>query len=155
MTSNIEMTDTARAQSADALSRVLADSYTLYLKTHYFHWNVEGPRFRDLHLMFEEQYSELWQAVDVLAERIRALGHYAPGTYAQFRKLGSVQETEEVPDADGMLAVLAEDHAAAVRTLRSALATAQETGDEASAGLLTDRLTVHEKTLWMLRSARG
>lgn len=155
MSSNIEMSEEAKKACAEALSRVLADSYIVYLKTHNFHWNVEGPQFQVLHTMFQTQYTDIWSAIDDIAERIRALGQYAPGTYAKFMELGSVKATEDLPDADGMLAQLIEDNAALVKTLRSALFVAQENGDEASAGLLTDRLTVHEKQLWMMRSSRA
>jgi starvation-inducible DNA-binding protein len=137
---------------AEGLSHVLADSYALYLKTHNFHWNIEGPRFRELHLMFEEQYTELAAAVDEIAERIRALGHYAPGSFAQFARLTSVQEAERVPGAEEMLRQLVADHETVAKTLRTVLKSAQEAGDEVTAGLLTDRLGVHEKMAWMLRS---
>ncbi|MBO6950000.1 MAG: DNA starvation/stationary phase protection protein [Rhodospirillales bacterium] len=152
MTSNVEMTKQAKKECANAMSKVLADTYILYLKTHNFHWNVTGPMFKSLHEMFEEQYTEMWTAVDEIAERIRALGAAAPGTYAKFRELGTVEETEDLPNADEMVADLVKSNEALARTIRSALSTAQDNGDEVSAGILTDRLTVHEKSIWMMRS---
>lgn len=149
----IEVAD--REEVAEGLKRFLADSYTLYLKTHNFHWNVTGPQFQTLHMMFEEQYTELWNAVDDIAERIRALGQHAPGSYKAFAKLTSLEETEEVPKADDMVRQLAADHEAVVRTARTVLQPAQEAEDEVTLGLLTDRMTVHEKTAWMLRSLAG
>lgn len=137
---------------AEGLSRVLADSYTLYLKTHNFHWNVEGPQFRGLHLMFEEQYTELAEAVDTIAERIRALGQFAPGSYAEFSRLSTIEEANSVPKAEEMLRQLLSDHKTVVKTINTVLPTAQEAGDEATIGILTERITVHEKTAWMLRS---
>ena len=137
---------------ADGLSRLLADSYTLYLKTHYFHWNVTGPMFNTLHLMFETQYTELALAVDLVAERIRALGFYAPGTYHEFAKLTSIKETTTVPKANEMITELVAGHEAVVRTARSIFPTLEVAADEASADLLTQRLHLHEKTAWMLRS---
>ena len=137
---------------ADGLSRLLADSYTLYLKTHYFHWNVTGPMFNTLHLMFETQYTELALAVDLVAERIRALDFYAPGTYRDFAKLTSIKETITVPKANEMIAELVAGHEAVVRTARSIFAAVEAAADEASADLLTQRLQLHEKTAWMLRS---
>jgi starvation-inducible DNA-binding protein len=134
------------------LSHVLADSYALYLKTHNFHWNVEGPRFRDLHLMFEEQYTELAGAVDQIAERIRALGQYAPGSFGQFSRLASVKDAEGVPKAEDMVRQLAADHEVVEKTIRSALPAAQRAGDEVTVALLIDRMAVHEKTAWMLHS---
>lgn len=144
--------ENARREVAEGLSRVLADSYALYLKTHNYHWNVEGPKFRALHLMFEEQYNELAGAVDQIAERIRALGHYAPGSYTQFSRLASIKDEEGVPSADDMVRKLADDGETVQRTIRRLLPSAQEAGDEVTAGLLVDRLAVHEKTIWMLRS---
>lgn len=142
----------ANKASSDALCRVLADTYVLYLKTHNYHWNVEGPKFRSLHLMFEEQYRDLWQSLDDIAERIRALGFYAPGTYTKLRALATVHENEEVPDEDAMLRELISDNETTSNTIRTALKIAQDAGDEPSAGLLTDRLTALEKQLWMMRS---
>lgn len=141
-----------RQRLASGLSALLADSYTLYLKTHYFHWNVTGPMFQTLHLMFETQYTELALAVDLIAERIRSLGHTAPGSYAAFSKLSSIKETEEVPKATDMVKQLVEAHETVVRTARTLMATADETHDEATADLVTQRLQLHEKTAWMLRS---
>lgn len=134
------------------LSRLLADTYTLYLKTHNFHWNVTGPQFNSLHLMFEGQYTELADAVDVIAERLRALGAYAPGSYTEFARLSTVKEAEGVPSATDMIAQLASDQATVVRTAREMFPHADEASDEATADLLTQRMQVHEKTAWMLRA---
>ncbi|MDF0378499.1 Dps family protein [Methylophilus sp. YYY-1] len=141
-----------RQEIAQGLSKLLADTYTLYLKTHYFHWNVTGPMFNTLHLMFETQYTELALAVDLVAERIRSLGVYAPGTYAQFSKLTSIEETVDVPKANDMISELVAGHEAVCRTARSVFPAADKASDEATADLLTQRLQVHEKTAWMLRS---
>jgi starvation-inducible DNA-binding protein len=141
-----------REAIAAGLSKLLADTYTLYLKTHYFHWNVTGPMFNTLHLMFETQYTELALAVDEIAERIRALNIYAPGTYTQFAKLTSIQETSGVPNANDMIAELVAGHEAVCRTARTVFPATEVASDEASADLLTQRLQVHEKTAWMLRS---
>jgi len=141
-----------RAAIAQGLSHLLADTYTLYLKTHYFHWNVTGPMFQTLHLMFETQYNELWLATDLVAERIRALGHPAPGTYSEFVKLTSIKETPGVPKATDMIRKLVEGHEAVARTARSLFPVADKAEDEATADLLTQRIQVHEKTAWMLRS---
>ena len=141
-----------RAKVADALSRLLADTYALYLKTHNFHWNVEGPMFNTLHLMFMEQYTELWTALDTIAERIRSLGYPAPGTYKAFSKLSSIEETDGVPEAMEMVRHLVKGHEAVARTARAAFGPAEKAGDESSIDLLTQRLQVHEKTAWMLRS---
>jgi len=141
-----------RAQIADGLAHLLADTYTLYLKTHAFHWNVEGPMFNTLHQMFMEQYTELWNALDLIAERIRALGFPAPGTYAEFARLTSVEETAGVPSALDMVALLVKGHEAVARTARLLFPTVGQANDEATADLLTQRLQVHEKTAWMLRS---
>jgi starvation-inducible DNA-binding protein len=137
---------------AGELSKLLADSYTLYLKTHNFHWNVTGPMFQTLHTMFEQQYNELALAVDAIAERIRSLGQPAPGTYAAFARLSSIAETEGVPKATEMVKLLVEGHEAVVRTARKVLGVAGEAGDDATADLATQRLQMHEKTAWMLRS---
>ncbi len=144
--------DEARKQLSEGLSRLLADSYTLYLKTHNFHWNVTGPMFQTLHLMFEQQYNELSLAVDAIAERIRALGHPAPGSYAAFSRLASVKEAEGVPSAREMIRQLVEGHEAVIRTARGIFPPAEKAGDQATADLATRRLEVHEKTAWMLRS---
>lgn len=141
-----------RKNVAQGLSHLLADTYTLYLKTHYFHWNVTGPMFNTLHLMFEGQYTELALAVDLVAERIRALDVYAPGTYRDFAKLTTIKETESVPKAQDMIKQLVEGHEAVCRTARSIFAAADEAVDEATKDLLTQRLQLHEKTGWMLRS---
>jgi starvation-inducible DNA-binding protein len=149
---DIGIDDKDRAKIVDGLSRVLADSYSLYLKTHSFHWNVEGPMFNTLHLMFMEQYTELWTALDAIAERIRSLGYPAPGTYKQFAKLTSIAETDGVPEALDMVRLLVAGHEAVARTARAAFPAAEKGGDESTADLLTQRLQVHEKTAWMLRS---
>jgi len=141
-----------RKAIAQGLSRVLADTYTLYLKTHNFHWNVTGPMFQTLHLMFEQQYNELALAVDLVAERIRALGHPAPGSYAQFSKLSSVMEETGVPRAEDMIRQLVEGQEALVRTARSVFVTAERASDQVTMDLLTQRMQVHEKAAWMLRS---
>ncbi len=141
-----------RADIANGLSKLLADTYTLYLKTHNFHWNVTGPMFQTLHLMFETQYTELSTAVDLVAERIRALGSPAPATYAEFGRLSSIKETPGVPKADKMIRLLVEGQEAVVRTARSIFPIAEKAGDEATADLLTQRIQLHEKTAWMLRS---
>jgi len=141
-----------RKKIAEGLSAFLADTYTLYLKTHYFHWNVTGPQFRTLHLMFEEQYNELWLATDLIAERIRSLDFVAPGTYKDFSKLTSIKETDGVPDAHDMVKALIDGHETVVRTGRSLIPAADAVDDEVTADLITQRLQVHEKTAWMLRS---
>ncbi|WP_370980328.1 Dps family protein [Agaribacterium sp. ZY112] len=152
-TINIGINSEKRIEVANELKKLLADSYTLYLQSHNFHWNVSGPRFRELHLMFEEQYTELATAVDEIAERIRSLGVEAPGTYKQFAELSSIAEVEQVPSADTMVQILCDSHEAVVRTARHALHVAQDADDESSAALIGDRMRVHEKTAWMLRSS--
>lgn len=149
---DIGIADKERKTIADGLSRVLADTYTLYLQTHNFHWNVEGPMFNTLHLMFMDQYTELWNALDAIAERIRSLGFPAPGTYAQFSELASIEEVEGVPAALGMVRKLVAGHEAVTRTARAVFPAAESGGDESTVDLLTQRLQVHEKTAWMLRS---
>jgi len=149
---NIGIDDSSRAKIAEGLSRLLADTYTLYLKTHNFHWNVTGPMFQTLHLMFETQYTELALAVDLIAERIRALGYPAPGTYSEYVKLSSIPETPGVPKATEMIRLLVEGQEAVVRTARSVFPVVGEVNDEPTADLLTQRMQVHEKTAWMLRS---
>jgi starvation-inducible DNA-binding protein len=144
-----------RQSIADALSRVLADTYTLYLKTHNFHWNVTGPQFNDLHAMFMTQYTELWTSVDLIAERVRSLGHFAPGSYKAFAKLTSIKEEEDVPPASQMLENLLKGHETVARTCREAFPAAEKASDQATMDLLTQRLQVHEKTAWMLRSILG
>jgi starvation-inducible DNA-binding protein len=141
-----------RKAIAHGLSRLLADTYTLYLKTHNFHWNVTGPMFQPLHLMFETQYTELAAAVDLIAERIRALGHAAPGSYADYAKLSSIKDANGVPGANQMIAELLEGQEAVVRTAREVFPLVEKAGDEASADLLVQRRQLHEKTAWMLRS---
>ncbi|HNQ75533.1 MAG TPA: Dps family protein [Pseudothauera hydrothermalis] len=141
-----------RAKIAEGLSRLLADSYTLYLTTHNFHWNVTGPMFNTLHLMFETQYNELALAVDQIAERIRALGFPAPGTYKAFQKLSSLTEPEGVPSAEEMIRQLVLGQEAVIRTARSVAPLADKANDEPTLDLLTQRMQVHEKTAWMLRS---
>jgi starvation-inducible DNA-binding protein len=141
-----------RAAIAHGLSKVLADTYLLYLKTHNFHWNVEGPMFQTLHTMFMEQYTEAWNAIDLVAERIRALGHYAPGTYREYLKLGSIKETEGVPRAEQMVKLLVDAQEAVVRTARGVLPIAEKANDQPTLDVLTQRMDVHEKNAWMLRS---
>ena len=141
-----------RSAIAQGLSRLLADTYVLYLKTHSFHWNVEGPMFQTLHLMFMGQYTEAWNAIDPIAERIRSLGHYAPGSYKQYVKLATVKEAEGVPKATKMIAELIEGQEAVARTARSVLPLAEAANDQPTLDLLTQRLDIHEKNAWMLRS---
>jgi starvation-inducible DNA-binding protein len=150
---NIGIDAADRSSIAEGLSRLLADTYTLYLTTHNFHWNVTGPMFNTLHLMFMEQYTELWNAVDPVAERIRSLGHAAPGSYAQFGALASIEDAPGVPPkALDMVRILVEGHEAVARTARSVFPLAERAGDQPTADLLTQRLAVHEQTAWMLRS---
>jgi len=150
---NIGISEKDRGAIADGLSHLLADTYTLYLTTHNFHWNVTGPMFNTLHLMFMGQYTELWNAVDPIAERIRSLGHPAPGSYAQFARLSSLPDAPETPPkALEMVRVLVAGHEAVARTARKLFPLADKAGDEPTADLLTQRLTVHEQTAWMLRS---
>jgi starvation-inducible DNA-binding protein len=150
---NIGISDKDRAAIAGGLSRLLADTYTLYLTTHNFHWNVTGPMFNTLHAMFMAQYTELWGAVDPIAERIRSLGHPAPGSYAQFGQLASIKDAPSTPPkALEMVRILVEGHEAVARTARSIFPLADAASDEPTADLLTQRLTVHEQTAWMLRS---
>lgn len=141
-----------RADIAEGLKKLLADSYTLYLQTHNFHWNVTGPQFRELHLMFEEHYTELADAVDEIAERIRTLGVAAPGTYKSFAELSSIEEVEGVPEAGNMVEILKDGHEKVVKSCRAVLQTAQDADDESTAALVSDRMRVHEKTAWMLRA---
>ncbi len=149
---DIGIAEKDRAKIADGLSRLLADTYTLYLQTHYFHWNVKGPMFQTLHLMFETQYNELALAVDAVAERIRSLGHEAPGSYKAYRKLSSIEETDHVPAATDMVRLLVKGHEAVAKTARNVFPVADKARDESTADLLTQRLQIHEKTAWMLRS---
>jgi starvation-inducible DNA-binding protein len=149
---DIGISEEDRKSITDGLSHLLADSYTLYLKTHNFHWNVTGPMFQTLHLMFEGQYTELAMAVDLIAERIRSLGHYAPGSYADFARLSSIKEAKGVPVAKEMIRHLVQGHEAVAKTARKIFAAAEKASDEATADLLTQRIQLHEKTGWMLRS---
>lgn len=149
---DIGIPENDRKQIAHELSRLLADSYTLYLKTHYFHWNVTGPMFQTLHLMFEQHYTELALAVDLIAERIRALGIYAPGSYKQFKDLTSIEEDVTVPTAIDMIKRLVQGHETVAKTARSIFPVAEKGSDEATLDLLTQRIQLHEKTAWMLRS---
>jgi len=141
-----------RKNIADGLSRLLADTYTVYLRTHNFHWNVTGPMFQTLHLMFMTQYNELWTATDLIAERIRALGFPAPGTYSAFGKLTSIKEVDGVPKAQDMIRLLVEGNEAVARTARAIFPIVEQANDQPTADLLTQRMQVHEKTAWMLRS---
>lgn len=141
-----------RTEVAEGLKRLLADSYTLYLQTHNFHWNVEGPRFRELHLMFEEHYTELAVAVDDIAERIRTLDVPAPGTYKEFAKLSSIKEVDGVPDATKMVDLLTHGHEQVVKTCRDVLKLANDADDESTSAMASDRMRIHEKTAWMLRA---
>lgn len=152
---DIGMTDTQRKEIAKGLCHLLADSYTLYLKTHNFHWNVTGPMFNTLHLMFETQYNELALAVDLIAERIRALGFPAPGSYREFLKLSTIPEATGSPTAEEMIRQLVEGQESIVRTARSIFPVVDDAHDEPTADLLTQRMQVHEKTAWMLRSLLG
>jgi len=145
----------AREKIANSLKNLLADSYTLYLQTHYFHWNVTGPQFRELHLMFEEHYTELATAVDEIAERIRTLDVFAPGTYKAFASLSKIKEIEEIPPAEEMIEILTQGHEQVVKTCREVLKTAQKEEDESTAALVSDRMRIHEKTAWMLRALRA
>jgi starvation-inducible DNA-binding protein len=150
---DIGLAEGDRKTITEGLSRLLADTYTLYLTTHNFHWNVTGQMFNTLHEMFMIQYTELWNSVDLIAERIRSLGHKAPGSYAQFSALASIKDAPpEPPKALEMVAILVSGHEAVARTARSIFPSADTAGDEPTADLLTQRLTVHEKTAWMLRS---
>ncbi len=149
---DIGISEKDRAAIADGLSHLLADTYTLYLKTHNFHWNVTGPMFNTLHLMFEAQYTELAQAVDLIAERIRAIGYPAPGSYSQYAKLSSIREETSVPDAEDMIRQLVDGQEAVTRTARKIFPTIDDAHDEPSADLLTQRMQIHEKNAWMLRS---
>ena len=149
---NIGMTEQQRQTIAQGLSKVLADTYTLYLKTHNYHWNVRGPMFHSLHTMFETQYNELALAVDEVAERIRALGELAPGSYSEFAKLASIPEGDSRNDAQAMIRELVEGQEAVVRTCRALFPAVDEANDEPTADLLTTRMQTHEKNAWMLRS---
>jgi starvation-inducible DNA-binding protein len=152
---HIGISDKARKEIAEGLAHVQAETATLYLKTHNFHWNVTGPMFNTLHLMFEEQYNELWLAVDAIAERMRALGSYAPGSYKAYAKLATIPEAEGVPTAEEMIQQLVDGHETVVRVIRTIVTVADNAKDESTADLLTQRLQIHEKTAWMLRSLLG
>lgn len=149
---DIGIKEADRLKIAEGLKSLLADSYTLYLMTHNFHWNVEGPQFRDLHLMFEEQYTELATAVDDVAERIRTLDVVAPGTYKELARLSSIKEVEGVPEGKDMVDILTKAHEQIVKTCREVLKLAQDGNDESTASLASDRMRIHEKTAWMLRA---
>ncbi|HET9641964.1 MAG TPA: Dps family protein [Burkholderiaceae bacterium] len=150
---NIGISEQDRAAIAQGLSKLLADTYTLYLTTHNFHWNVTGPMFNTLHTMFMEQYTELWNAVDPIAERIRALGHPAPGSYKQFQSLSSLPDVPLAPPkAMDMVRILVDGHQGVARTARTVFSQAEQANDQPTADLLTQRLDIHEKTAWMLRS---
>ena len=151
-TIDIGIAETERRKIAAGLSRLLADTFTLYLTTHNFHWNVKGPMFQTLHLMFEQQYNELWLALDAIAERIRALGFPAPGTYSEYARLSSIKETSGVPEAKEMIRILVAGQEAVARTARKIFPVVDKSADEPTADLLTQRMQVHEKTAWMLRS---
>lgn len=151
-TIDIGIRESDRINIAAGLQRLLADTYTLYLQTHNFHWNVTGPQFRELHLMFEEHYTELAVAVDDIAERIRTLGVAAPGTYKLFAELSSIKEVDGIPSAGDMMKILTRSHEQVVKTCRDTLALAQQASDESSASLISDRMRIHEKTAWMLRA---
>ena len=152
MSINIGISESQRQTIAQGLTKVLADTYTLYLKTHNYHWNVEGSLFRTLHLMFEEQYTELAAAIDEIAERIRALGYYAPGSYSEYAALTSIKEAKPGTDADTMIRELVEGQETVVRTCRVLLPAVDEASDEPTNDLLTNRMQTHEKAAWMLRS---
>ena len=149
---NIGISDADRKKSARAVSRLLADTYTLYLKTHGYHWNVEGPHFQQLHLQFMDQYTEMWTAVDELAERVRALGVYAPGSYAAMSKISTIKEETGNPDWKAMVKTLAQGHEQVAKTAREVLRIAEAAGDDATADVVAPRVTLHEKTAWMLRA---
>ncbi|OYZ22318.1 MAG: DNA starvation/stationary phase protection protein [Bdellovibrio sp. 28-41-41] len=151
-TIEIGINEADRKKIVDGLSKLLADSYILYLKTHNFHWNVEGPMFNTLHLMFMDQYTELWNALDLVAERIRALGSYAPGSYKKFAQLSSIPEADEHVPAKEMIKQLLHGHETVAKTVRTIFPVAEAGSDEATLDLLTQRLQIHEKTAWMLRS---
>ena len=157
MTATID-TGLSKAERTDVvgqLTRVLADSYAVYLKTHGYHWNVRGAEFFSIHSLLEQQYREIWEALDTIAERIRALGEFAPQGYATFANLTSIGDGDPEQDSSAMLAELIKDHATVIATMRTALKTAEEAGDDVSVDLMTQRLAAHEKTTWMLRSTLG
>jgi len=149
---DIGLDETSRKAVSQGLRHLLADSYTLYLRTHNFHWNVTGPQFPELHAMFEQHYTELAIAVDDLAERIRTLDMPAPGTYKEFSKLSSIEEVDGVPSTNEMIDILKISHEKVIKVCRSVLAVAQKADDESTAALVSDRMRIHEKTAWMLRA---
>ncbi len=149
---NIGISAPDRARSAGAIKKLLADTYALYLKTHGYHWNVEGPHFQQLHALFMAQYTEMWNAVDELAERIRALGEYAPSSYSEMASLSSIAEEAAQPDWRQMVTNLAKGHEEVAKSAREVLRVAEEIGDDATADVVTPRITLHEKTAWMLRA---
>lgn len=153
MTIEIGITEQGREASANALRRLLGETYALYIKTHGYHWNVTGPRFQSLHNMFMTQYTELWTALDEIAERIRALGHFAPGSSSEMMSEASIGTDNGVPDADAMIANLARGHEAVARAARDGIEAATEAGDDVTADLMTQRATIADKTAWMLRSS--
>ncbi|MCR9143964.1 MAG: DNA starvation/stationary phase protection protein [bacterium] len=152
---DIGIPEAERLAVADGLKKLLADTYTLYLKTHGYHWNVTGPMFHTLHEMFMIQYTELWNAVDLIAERIRSVGVMAPAGYDEFAKLTEIQPDKGVPEATEMLRQLVTGHETVIKTCRSLLPIAEKAGDEVTLDVVTQRLTIHEKTAWMLRSLLG
>jgi len=149
---DIGIPETSRLKIGQALCHLLSDTFSLYLKTHHFHWNVTGPHFSSLHLLFETQYNELWLAADTLAERIRTLGMFAPGTYQQFSKLSSIEEEPSVPSWQDMIKQLVSGHETLAKSARKSLSLSTEVHDEGTADLLAGRISLHEKTAWMLRS---
>lgn len=149
---NIGIEDNDRKEIADGLSLLLADSFTLYMKTHNFHWNVTGPMFQTLHVLFQQQYTELWNALDLIAERIRSLGHFAPGSFKRFAELASIAEEQGVPSARDMMLQLVEGQEAVARTAREVFKIADGANDQPTADLLTQRMEIHEKNAWMLRA---
>jgi starvation-inducible DNA-binding protein len=149
---DIGIDEKGRDRSAQALTKLLADTYALYLKTHGYHWNVEGPHFQQLHALFMEQYTEMWNAVDELAERVRALGEYAPASYSQMAKLSSITEETGQPNWQDMVVNLANGHHEVAKSAREVLRVAEDIGDDATADVVTPRITLHEKTAWMLRA---
>ncbi len=150
MDADIGIPEADRKQVGEALARLLADTYALYLKTQNYHWNVVGPRFRELHLMFEEQYRELAEATDHLAERVRTLGFWAPATFGEFLRLTSIPDDEQVPDAEAMVRKLLQGHGSVLRTAQEVLGLAENAGDHGTVDLVTQRIAHHEKTSWML-----
>ncbi len=153
MTVEIGISEQGRTDSANALKRLLGETYALYIKTHGYHWNVTGPRFQSLHDMFMTQYTELWTALDEIAERIRALGHFAPGSSGEMMAAASIEADEGVPDAETMIANLAAGHEAVARAARDGIDVAGKAGDDVTADLMTQRATIADKTAWMLRSS--